>query len=128
MMPPNDAKAVAVHLVVDKYIEDSSKSGARKIRSESNSIRLNITVVGQATSSTTNELYLALSNTITKKSIHCLLVNLYPTIINGDDNTRMTEPSSGNVTELFVYNHIEANTCNDSPCLTSRNKKCSDSC
>ena len=75
MMLPNDAKAITVHLVVDKYIEHSSKSGAIKIRSESNSIRLNITVVGQAMSSTTNELYLALSNTITKKSIHSLLVN-----------------------------------------------------
>ena len=36
MMPPKDAKAAAVHLVVDKYIADSTKSEARKIRGESN--------------------------------------------------------------------------------------------
>ena len=34
----------------------------------------------------------------------------YPTIINDEDNTWMIEPSSGNVTELFVCNHEEADT------------------
>ena len=34
MMLPRDAKAVAVQLVTDKFIESSTKSGARMIRGE----------------------------------------------------------------------------------------------
>ena len=37
MMPQKDAKTAVVHLVVDnKYIEDSTKRGARTLRGESN--------------------------------------------------------------------------------------------
>ena len=41
-MFPKDAKAAANQLVIDKFIEVSTKSGARKIRGESNSVRLNV--------------------------------------------------------------------------------------
>ena len=52
-----------------------AKSTARKIRGQSNPIRLNATVFGWAMSLTTDVLHLALSNKITKKSIYSLLVN-----------------------------------------------------
>ena len=69
--------------------------------------------------STSDELHLALSNTITKKSMFSLLVNylksgkaplIYLTMINDEDNTWMIELSSGNVTELFLCNHEEEDT------------------
>ena len=55
IMLPQDAEAVAAQLVIDKYTEDSTKSGARKIRGESNSIKLNVIGFGQAMFLSTNE-------------------------------------------------------------------------
>ena len=107
MIPTKDAKAVAVYLVVDRYKEHTTKSGEKKIRGESNSVRLHVTGFGQTMSSTTDELNLALSNKIGKKSRYSLLKNfltfvkaplIYPTIINDEDNIWMIELSSGNVT------------------------------
>ena len=95
-MFPKHAKVVAVHLVVYKYADVSTKSRERKTRGERNSIRLNIKGFGQAMPLTTDELHLALSNTITKKSMFSLLANylksrnallISPTIINDEDNT-----------------------------------------
>ena len=96
IMFPKHAKVVAVHLVVYKYADVSTKSRERKTRGERNSIRLNIKGFGQAMPLTTDELHFALSNTITKKSMFSLLANylksrnallISPTIINDEDNT-----------------------------------------
>ena len=74
---------------------------------------------GHAKLSTTDQLHFALSNTIMKKSMFSLLVNylksrkaplIYSTIINDEENTCMIEPSSRNVTKLFVCNHEDADT------------------
>lgn len=66
-MLPKDANAVAAYLVVHKQTGNSTESRERKIRSERNSIRSNVTTFGQAIPSRTDELHLAKSNTITKK-------------------------------------------------------------
>ena len=47
MMPLKNAKAVTVHLVVDKHIENSTKIKDRKIRGGRNSMRLHVTGFGQ---------------------------------------------------------------------------------
>ena len=60
LMPPKDTKAVAVDLVVGVHI-GCTKCGGRKIKGESNSIRLNVTGFRQEMASTTDELHLALS-------------------------------------------------------------------
>ena len=78
---------------------------------------------------TADDWHSALSNATTKRSMYSLfvkylksgkapLINL--TIVNDEDNTYMIT-TSGDVTELFVCNHKEADT-DDLPCLTSRIK------
>ena len=95
MMPQKDAKTDVVHLVVDnKYIEDSTKREQERSGEK-------------AMPSITDELHLALSNTIMKKWMYPLFVNylksgdaplIYPTIINNEGNTWIIKPSSGNTT------------------------------
>ena len=109
MMFPKDAKEVSGHMVIDKFIQGSTKSVARKIRGESNSVRVNVMEFDQKVFSTTKGYHLALPNTITKKSMYLLLMKflesgkaplIYP--------TKMIEPSSENVTILFVRDYEEA--------------------
>ena len=118
MAPPKDAKPSAVHFVIDKYIDDSTKTGARKSRGEDKSIQINITGLGQSMPTTSDDWHSALSNSTTKRSLYSLFVKylksgtaplIHPTIVNDEDDTYMIA-TSGNVTELFVCNHEEADT------------------
>ena len=43
MALPKDSQVYAVHIVLDKYIKDSKKSGERRSRGKTNSIWLNVT-------------------------------------------------------------------------------------
>ena len=119
MTPPVDTDPLSVHLVLDRYIEDSTKSGARKARGESSSTRLFVTGFGQSMPETVDEWKSALSNSETKKSFYSLFAEyvtsgtttlLYTTIINKEDNTVMIDPRCGTVTNLFHCNHEEADT------------------
>ena len=118
MVPPPFCDATSIHFVIDKYIEDSTKSGARKNRGETKSIRINVTGLGQEMPATADHLHLALSNSITKKSMYLLFVNYLksgnapislPTVVNDEDITWEIHPS-GEHTQIFVCNHEEADT------------------
>ena len=96
MAPPKDAKPSAVHFVIDKYIDDSTKTGARKSRGEDKSIQINITGLGQSMPTTSDDWHSALSNSTTKRSLYSLFVKylksgtatlIHPTIVNDEDNT-----------------------------------------
>ena len=62
MNPNSEFDPVSVHIVLDKYISNSTKSGTRKMRSNDSSIRLFITGLGQFMPQTQNEWKGALSN------------------------------------------------------------------
>ena len=55
MTPRTDSSPLSVHIVLDKYIKNSTKSGARKMRGSNSSTRLFITGLGQSMSSTLDE-------------------------------------------------------------------------
>ena len=119
MTPPKDSNPLCVHIVLDKYIKNSTKTGARKARGESSSNRLFITGLGQSMPSTMDEWRLALSNNETKQSLFLLLTNYvcsgkahlpYITMINDVDQTWMIDSKDQNISKLFICNHEEADT------------------
>ena len=114
-----DAQPSVVHLVLDKYIKDSTKCDARKSRSETNSIRLYVTGFGQLMPVTDKEWVAALSNTTTKKTYYKLFASyvnsgqassMYPTTVNDEVISWKIDLKSGMLSEEFVYNHEEADT------------------
>ena len=119
MNPNSEFDPVSVHIVLDKYISNSTKSGTRKMRSNDSSIRLFITGLGQFMPQTQNEWKGALSNNDTKRNLFSLFTSYVcsgkanlklPTIINNEDNTWLCVPGSENATLLFDCNHEEADT------------------
>ena len=119
MIPPKNVYSLSVHIVLDKYVNNSTKSGARQMRGEINSTRLFITGLGQFMPSTIDEWKSALSNNQTKQNLFSLFTRyvlsgkpnlLYQTIINDEDETWMLDPKENSVTNMFTCNHEEANT------------------
>ena len=55
MIPPENVYPLSIHRVLDQYVNNSTKSGARKMRGETNSTRLFTTGLGQFMPSTINE-------------------------------------------------------------------------
>ena len=78
MITPQFAETTSVHFVIDKYIEESTKSVARNGMGETNSMRTNVTGLGQEMPTTDGNFQSALSN-IKKKD---------------DDTTWEIEPTS----------------------------------
>ena len=119
MTPPIEANAIAVHLSVDKYIEDSTKSSARANRGENESARSIITGFGQLMPTIIDVWNNALSNSSTKKTLYALFAKyltcgmatlLYPTTINDEDQTWTVDPKTGIVTKDFECNREGADT------------------
>ena len=119
MIPPKNVYPLSIHIVLDKYVNNSTKSGARKMRGEINSTRLFITGLGQFMPSTIDEWKSALSNNQTKQNLFSLFTRyvlsgkpnlLYQTIINDEDETWMLDPKENSVTKTFTCNHEEADT------------------
>ena len=82
-------------------------------------MRINVTGLGQEMPTTDENFQSALSNNITKKSMYSLFVDYlksgnapltHLTVVNDDDTTWEIEPSSGDLTQVFICNHEEADT------------------
>ena len=119
MTPPRISNPKYVHIILDNYVDDSTKAGARKIRGETESTRLHIGAYGQDMPSTADEWKCALGNSETKKSLFSLfcqyiLIGMaeleYTTIFNNINQTWMYNPRNKNITKLFECNHEEADT------------------
>ena len=133
MFPPKNVYPLSIHIVLDKYVNNSTKSEAWKMRGEINSTRLFITDLGQFMPSTIDEWKSALSNNQTKQNLFSLFTRyvlsgkpnlLYQTIINDEDETWMLDPKENSVTKMF--------TCGghsyEIPCFSSRRIQCGNIC
>ena len=108
MTPPQDAKPIAVHIILDKYLrKDSTKSCTRNIHKEMESNHLFITGLGQTKPSTTTQWQLAVENSETKRTLMSLFANYIRSV---DDDMWMVDPLTKQYELLFTYNHEEADT------------------